>query len=633
MVSGEGAAADAQVTGGKVDNLKSSLNALANEESFDLTQIGGSFARGNLYQVSGTVYLDASNTIRVSSTVGSYLPFDKATTISADSGYKFKLLMFSNGSYQSATDFVQTYTTDSEKQYLITIQKYPEESGVTADINTFLGAVKFDSVIVKNIKGLNVSVESLASDVNELEENIHIKSENLYNPALQTPETISPHYYFAGVPYSTTQFDNAWNCTALIEIEPSTQYTLGLVPAIGGVTKPWNNAGAGGFCYDSNGNYITSSDFTSNTFTTPANAKYIRFNYAITGDFNLSELNSRCMLVKGSTLPETYEAYVDTTLSEYVQELNTKVEETDSRVQGVQPLWYKRTGTTIEISHAYSSAKDIVVTMQKFGGNDLFDLKSVNTIPKGADPATAARTQIWDNPSDAFSPYVVAAVNNIDGDSQTVTFTGGQHQYNNTGSGSTPTARTVSVAFYADKREVSDGETGNATHFRIVWENRVQGYNTKKSDGTGREILKVIHTADFNGEDIKVSTNICPLEDVKMTTFYGFQFYAGSLYPAIRYFDSTNRLVNTIESSSSSSNSGDLVGYSFQAANITNGDCAQVSIDPLFDLGKRNYATGQNAMFVSYNKAYFSIVRNETSMSGGSLYSLKGAYKFEPVTV
>ena len=101
---------------------------------------------------------------------------------------------------------------------------------------------------------------------------------NLYDSAGQTDDTISPHYYVNGVPSSTTQFDNSYHCTAKIEVEPSTAYWLGLVPAQGGYTKPWADASYGVFFYDEDGDYISGT--TSNSFTTPAGAKYLRFNYA-----------------------------------------------------------------------------------------------------------------------------------------------------------------------------------------------------------------------------------------------------------------------------------------------------------------------------------------------------------------
>lgn len=466
-------------------------------------------------------------------------------------------------------------------------------------------------------KAAGDEIADLKSAINDIEDVVYFKSTNLYNPALQTSETISPHYYYNGAPYSTTQFDSAYNCTALIPIEPSTTYTIALVPAMNDYTLPWRTSAQGMFFYTADGTYISGQKL--NTFTTPSNAAFIRFNYALDNynSWNLASLNSHCMIVKGENIPAEYSSYYNNTIADMVA---TKIS---------KPLWYKRTGTTIEVGYSYGGGKDAIVTLKQYGGNNLMDIYQVETIAKGTDWETAERTSVYGNSSDGFSPYVVAAVNDIDGDNpNSQRFSGGAHQYNNQGSGSTATARTVSVSVYADGVTVSDGDKGYAAHLHVEWENRVQAYNTEKSDGTGREVLKVIHTADFDGVDIKVGTNIYPLEDVKMFVFYGFQSMLSSNYPKVRYLNSTNRLVNTIESSSSSSNSGDLVGYSYHAEDAEASRMLEVSIDPLFDLGRRDYATGQPAMFVSSNKGYFSIVRNETSMAKDTLYALKGAYRF-----
>lgn len=133
---------------------------------------------------------------------------------------------------------------------------------------------------------------------------------NLYNPALQTSETISPHYWVNGEPYSSTQFDSSYNCTALIPVNSSTTYTVGLVGSTPVI--PWNEAAQGGWSFDNNGNYISGSGWSSNTFTTPSNAAYIRFNYYKGGStVTLDKLNTYCMLVEGSTLPNEYVAYND----------------------------------------------------------------------------------------------------------------------------------------------------------------------------------------------------------------------------------------------------------------------------------------------------------------------------------
>ena len=120
-------------------------------------------------------------------------------------------------------------------------------------------------------------------NIGAIQEQLIFTSINFYDPSLQTPETISPHYYTNGYPYSTTEFDNQYNCTAMFEIEPNVKYTLGLVPPVKynntNIIIPWDSAAQGIFFYDSNKSYLGKS--ATNTFTTPEGTKYARFNYRI----------------------------------------------------------------------------------------------------------------------------------------------------------------------------------------------------------------------------------------------------------------------------------------------------------------------------------------------------------------
>ena len=134
---------------------------------------------------------------------------------------------------------------------------------------------------------------------------LHKTSANLYDPSVQTDDTISPHYFVNGVPYETTKFDLSYNCTAMIAVEPSTAYWLGLIPAINGYTKPWGDAAYGIFFYDADSAYISGT--TANAFTTPLAARFLRFNYAMYKGMTLSEVNRTCMLVKGEGAPAAYE--------------------------------------------------------------------------------------------------------------------------------------------------------------------------------------------------------------------------------------------------------------------------------------------------------------------------------------
>lgn len=102
-------------------------------------------------------------------------------------------------------------------------------------------------------------VASLKEETDKITEEIYYTSTNLYNSALQTNDTISPHYFVSGVPYNDTRFDTAYNCTAPIVIDPDTEYTLAIVPDKNGVSIPWGNAENGVFFYNNSGKYISST--------------------------------------------------------------------------------------------------------------------------------------------------------------------------------------------------------------------------------------------------------------------------------------------------------------------------------------------------------------------------------------
>ena len=110
-------------------------------------------------------------------------------------------------------------------------------------------------------EGISILSQNVANISASLNNNDSI---NLYGPSLQTNETIAPHYYVAGVPYTSTNYDAMWNCTAPIPVKPNTMYTVGLVPAYHYVygsenimiEKPWSHAGNGCFFTTLMGNIL-----------------------------------------------------------------------------------------------------------------------------------------------------------------------------------------------------------------------------------------------------------------------------------------------------------------------------------------------------------------------------------------
>ncbi len=448
---------------------------------------------------------------------------------------------------------------------------------------------------------------------------LHKTSSNLYNPALQTDETISPHYYVNGAPYTTTQFDISYHCSAPIDVEPSTAYWLGLVPAVEGYQKPWGNASFGIFFYDAAGNYI--SGVSTNSFTTPANAATLRFNYAMYLGMTLFEVNRTCMLIKGSAAPAQYEQYYDYYLDAQIETLNGRVDRL------TKPVYYHIAGDVLDIIYKYTATTDLRIRLQKKGGNNLFDFYQFALINNATEFVSSdyngGAVRVLTT-SDWFAPFVMAAKSNIDGDATTSHhFTGGNHEYNNTGTGGTPTARTVALHFFADGREVSN-TAGYCDRIEIVWTNRVQAYNTKKTDGTGREVMEERHRMLFDGVRFRTHIELRPIENVTVETWYGMQCATFGLWNGnAHYVGGANRALIDVTTATSCGN---------KAATALiiekDHDVLEMAIDPTVDLGDRRFYSGTDGFFTrTYQKAYMSVISN-TDLNADEVYTLEGSYRF-----
>lgn len=456
------------------------------------------------------------------------------------------------------------------------------------------------------------------TSIKPLIESQTIVSQNLYDKSLQTEETISPHYWFQGAPYQTTQFDDIWHCTAPIKVEPNTTYTVGLVPAVlnNGKenTQPWVDTASGVHFFDANGNFL--GVVGTNTFTTPANTAYIRMNFYISASIvSLPVLNSRCMLVYGETLPDTYSAFGTYVTKSLLERLSNYA----------PPVQYKIDGDTLKVASHYNAEKDLLVTMNLGRGNGLFDFSSFKLMPRGMDidSGEGFAELFLSNGTDYHAPFIVRATENADGDDvDNAFFTGGNHQYNNQGGGSTATARAISLRFFVDGMETIGG-TGYANKIEVRWTNNVQGYNTRKADGTGREILQERHRLIFDGVDWKETIELEPLETIFMSRWYGFQFVRGDVYPNYRYIGATDRTLHENDESNCGGKDADgIVAY---------GDAHKIemTIDTSVDLGKRAL-TGETGATCSNGKAYMFII-DYKQMEAGAVYRLQGGYKFMPV--
>ena len=286
----------------------------------------------------------------------------------------------------------------------------------------------------------------------------------------------------------------------------------------------------------------------------------------------------------------------------------------------------------------YSGQQDIAITLKKRGVNRIFDFFDVSTIEN---PSKQISREVNCLPSrysldgvgtDWHGPFVVQAVKNGDGDiPECRHYTGGNHAYDNTGYlESSATGRTTSYAFYADGYPVTNQE-GNCSRLEVRWSNRVQGCNTIREDGSGREILQENHVLTFDGKTWDSYVELIPLEKIRMLNWYGFQCnYTGEYYSKVRFVGGKNRglLGNPSDSGNRECFRIEIVGPQ---------DKIILELDPMLDLGKRELYGGETGAFAAtYKKVYFNIIDESSDerlriWDAGEMYVLRGKYIFEPM--
>lgn len=263
--------------------------------------------------------------------------------------------------------------------------------------------------------------------------------------------------------------------------------------------------------------------------------------------------------------------------------------------------------------------------------NKWFDLYAVGKHARGIDEVSQCDNYTdWDtinslSTSDALMmAVIVGAVNNIDGDNTTVKWhTGGAHAYGDSATGATPTMRELSNIVRVDGKLIAVGEKnikGNKCTIDVI--NNVQGYNTCKADGTGREILQQRYHIVCTNDKCDIYVEYIALEDV---IIYGANVVTGFNVDGAQY-----RFIGS---------SSKRALYTYDGGNVPNdGDnkinCARIikngyAFDAEYDL---NYGIGNKEMDNSYNcfvttagKCYFANipVGGQLALSQGDALSWK----------
>ena len=304
----------------------------------------------------------------------------------------------------------------------------------------------------------------------------------------------------------------------------------------------------------------------------------------------------------------------------------------------------KKDGDSVYIKSHYNDDEDIVVEIALDGGNDLPNPKSIFTVSKSSvimDDVITPSRYLLNRYTDWFSPHQVRAVDNIDGTAPTIAiFTGGNHQSNNSSSGGVATAENTQFDVMCDGVLLSDGDAVFGDTVEINITNDICGYNTWKTDGTGRKILKEQIRISM-GESARMDVEIIHTakEDVERLRYYGLQSVLDYYTTGIQYLGGANRSLNAITETTDCDNMTCRDGRALTSS----GDILLIHIDTV-DLGSFAYSPSTDySYFVTgtAKKTYFSLINNDGTpqnvfkQDNGEQTCVRGWYDWvfsEPVT-
>ena len=290
------------------------------------------------------------------------------------------------------------------------------------------------------------------------------------------------------------------------------------------------------------------------------------------------------------------------------------------------PIYVEINNEVLKVVTKYGNSKDLCITFGKRGCNNIPDFISFGIIDNsGAYPLGTANETIFLTPNISYhAPFIIKAVNNINGDMPNSNdYTGGDYNYNGTqGEGYSATAICDALRYFVDGYERTS-YAGYANNITIKWSNRVQATNTKKSNGTGRYVIRENQIMTFDVIKNWESTfEILVYEPLTFEKYCGFQSVSGTTYSNIRYIGGANRYLYTYNQTS---NSGDNAVNAIKAYGTK--DQIEIELDTGYDTGNRRFYSGVNGAFNENNKLAFTVMES-VSAPNGSMYCGRAVYKF-----
>lgn len=303
-----------------------------------------------------------------------------------------------------------------------------------------------------------------------------------------------------------------------------------------------------------------------------------------------------------------------------IRDIFLKNKDTQLIKESISKFIVRKNNNDISITYPYNIDNNITIYIQPNGSNDLINFKGVDFFNLNTKVTSSYK---W--VTDWLSPMIVKAVENIDGDlPDSLHFTGGNHDYSNGNSGASKTARLSNVKYFIDGEEIISNGAFPCDNLRIIWTNYIQATNTKKEDGTGREVLMEEYSIEFDGNKFIIENQLTALEQIVITTYYGMQATTNIYWNNILFYNSDNSWKNSNESYDASHNCNKITMK-------RNNDYLDLEIDSNNGLGTGDFIQENDCkvFLKNYGKLYFNLIRNkDLTLNMGETIFYRGYYKF-----
>ncbi|MEG1079227.1 MAG: hypothetical protein RSE44_11765, partial [Pseudomonas sp.] len=294
---------------------------------------------------------------------------------------------------------------------------------------------------------------------------------------------------------------------------------------------------------------------------------------------------------------------------------------------GIKAVYYTYKHNLKEVTYAYKSGEFAYrVTMKRGAINQLVDINTVERAPAVGDLSGAVWTPVAgavNIQTDYLPPMVVRAVAN--GDDGETMYTGGSHGSDGSGGGS-PTARLVTLAFFADGALIEKDAEGYADACQLMLVNRLMGCNTI---ATGRYIVQQAFGIELTAAGMDIHSRVSGLEDVTVITENGPQAYIGGFMDTQMLPDSINPVREPLDLSKKSGPREEYPDAWLTLMRSANGTMA-AWVDRSFGAGDGRYVDYRLPYIRGGGtKFYNSIVGGiPTEILKGKSYEWRGGFHF-----